>query len=150
MGPVRSNAGGDPTLLLADAWRSEGHTLVDLGEEEFTRGRPHPMIDPRLRQERLLVEAADPETAVILLDVVIGFGSHDDPAGALVPTITEARAVAAETGRYVAVVAHVCGTELDPQDLEQQETTLRSAGVLVAPTNAQAARLAGMIVGGRG
>jgi FdrA protein len=149
-GPVRSNAGGDPSLLLADAWRSEGHTLVDLGEEEFTRGRPHPMIDTRLRQERLLVEAADPETAVILLDVVIGYGSHDDPAGALAPTIADARAAAAATGRHVAFVAHVCGTDLDPQDLARQEATLRSVGVLVAPTNAQAARLAGLIVGGRG
>ncbi len=150
LGPVLSNAGGDPNLLLADAWRSEGHTLVDLGEEEFTRGRPHPMIDPRVRQERLLAEAADPETAVILLDVVIGFGSHDDPAGALLPTILQARAAAAADGRYVPVVAHVCGTDLDPQDLGRQEATLRSAGVLVAPTNAQAARLAGLIVGGRG
>lgn len=149
-GPIRSNAGGDPALHLADAWRSEGHTLVDLGEEEFTRGRPHPMIDPRVRQERLLAEAADAETAVILLDVVIGYGSHDDPAGVLVPTITQARAAAAAAGRHVAVVAHVCGTELDPQDLQRQEATLRSAGVLVAPTNAQAARLAGLIVAGRG
>lgn len=149
-GPIRSNAGGDPTLLLADAWRSEGHTLVDLGEEEFTRGRPHPMIDNRVRQDRLLVEAADPETAVILLDVVIGYGSHDDPAGALVPMITHAREAAAAGGRYVAFVAHVCGTELDPQDLQRQEATLRAAGVLVAPTNAQAARLAGLIVAGRG
>ncbi len=150
-GPVRSNAGADdPALRLADAWRSEGHTLVDLGEEEFTRGRPHPMIDPRVRQERLLSEAADAETAVILLDVVIGYGAHDDPAGALVKTIERARAAAAEAGRYVAVVAHVCGTDLDPQNLGRQEATLRAAGVLVAPTNAQAARLAGLIVAGRG
>jgi Succinyl-CoA synthetase, alpha subunit len=149
-GPVRSNAGGDLSLRLADAWRSEGHTLVDLGEEEFTQGRPHPMIDPRVRLERLLTEAADAETAVILLDVVIGYGAHEDPAGALVPTVTQARKAAAAAGRYVAVVAHVCGTELDPQDLQRQEATLRSAGVLVAPTNAQAARLAGLIVAGRG
>jgi hypothetical protein len=108
------------------------------------------MIDPRVRLERLLTEAADPETAVILLDVVIGYGSHDDPAGALVPAITQARDAAAAAGRYVAFVAHVCGTELDPQDLGRQEATLRAAGVLVAPTNAQAARLAGLVVAGRG
>jgi len=150
LGPVRSNAGGDLSLRLADAWRSEGHTLVDLGEEEFTRGRPHPMIDPRVRQERLLTEAADPETAVVLLDVVIGYGSHDDPAGALASTIATARRAAAAEGRYFAVVAHVCGTDLDPQGLERQEETLRGAGILVAPTNAQAARLAGLIVAGRG
>jgi len=150
IGPVRSNAGADPSLLLADAWRSEGHALVDLGEEEFTRGRPHPMIDPRVRQERLLVEAADPETAVILMDVVIGYGSHDDPAGALASTIATARKAAAAEGRYFAVVAHVCGTDLDPQGLERQEDTLRGVGVLVAPTNAQAAQLAGLMVAKRG
>ena len=147
---MRSNAGGDPALLLADAWRSEGHSLVDLGEEEFTRGRPHPMIDPRVRQDRLLVEVADPETAVILLDVVLGYGSNDDPAGALIPTIAAAREAAAAASRHVAMVAHVCGTELDPQGLDRQEAALRAAGVLVAPTNAQAARLAGLIVAGRG
>ena len=145
IGPVRSNAGGDPTLLLADAWRSEGHALVDLGEEEFTRGRPHPMIDPRVRQDRLLAEASDPETAVILLDVVIGYGSNSDPAGALASTIREARAAAAAAGRYLPVVAHVLGTDLDPQGLERQEETLRAAGVVVASTNAQAARLVGQI-----
>jgi FdrA protein len=150
IGPVRSNAGGDVALLLADAWRSEGHSLVDLGEEEFTRGRPHPMIDPRMRQDRLLVEAADPETAVILLDIVLGYGSNDDPAGVLIPTITAAREAAAAVSRHIAVVAHVCGTELDPQGLDRQEAALRAAGVLVASTNAQAARLAGLIVAGRG
>jgi len=108
------------------------------------------MIDPRVRQDRLLTEAADPETAVILMDVVIGYGSHDDPAGALASTIATARQAAAAEGRYVAFVAHVCGTDLDPQGLERQEETLRRAGVLVAPTNAQAARLAGLVVAGRG
>jgi FdrA protein len=150
LGPIRSNAGSDLSLRLADAWRSEGHTLVDLGEEEFTRGRPHPMIDPRVRQERLLTEAADPETAVVLLDVVIGYGSHDDPASALASTIATARQAAAADGRYVAVVAHVCGTDLDPQGLARQEETLRGVGALVAPTNAQATRLAALVVAGRG
>jgi FdrA protein len=150
LGAVRSNAGGDPTLRLADAWRSEGHTLVDLGEEEFTRGRPHPMIDTRVRQERLLAEASDPETAAILMDVVIGYGSHDDPAGALGATIEQARGVAAAAGRYLPVVAHVCGTDLDPQGLQRQEERLMAAGACVLPTNAQAARLTGLIVAGRG
>ena len=150
LGPVRSNAGGDASLRLADPWRSEGHALVDLGEEEFTRGRPHPMIDPRLRLERLADEAADPATAVVLLDVVLGHGAHDDPAGALAPGIAAARAAAEAAGRGLAVVAHVCGTDLDPQGLPRQEAALRDAGALVLPTNAQAARLAGLIVAGRG
>ena len=150
IGPVRSNAGGDPTLLLADAWHSEGHSLVDLGEEEFTRGRPHPMIDPRVRQERVLAEAADRATAVILLDIVLGYGSNADPSGTLIPTLNAAREAAAAESRSISVVAHVCGTELDPQVLERQEAALRAAGVLVASTNAQAARLAGLIVANRG
>lgn len=149
LGPVWSNAGGDASLRLADAWRSQGHTLVDLGEEEFTRGLPHPMIDLRVRQERLLAEAADPETAVVLLDVVIGYGAHEDPAPALAETIVRARRTAEADGRYLAVVAHVCGTDLDPQSLERQEQALRDVGVLLAATNAQAARLAGLIVSGR-
>lgn len=131
---------------LADGWHSREHSCIDMGEEEFTQGRPHPMIDPRLRQERLLKEAGEPSVAVILLDVVIGYGSHPDPAGALVESIRAAKAIAAAQGRYLAVVAHVCGTEQDPQGLLQQERILREAGVLVLPTNAQAARVAGAIV----
>ncbi len=138
--PLRSEWG------LADAWQSREHSCIDMGDEEFTRGRPHPMIDPRLRQERILKEADDPGVAVILMDVVIGYGSHPNPAGALAEAIRAAKARAAEQGRYLAVVAHVCGTEHDPQNLKQQENLLREAGVLVLPTNAQAARIAAAIV----
>jgi FdrA protein len=147
LGGIYSNIPLAPELALDDAWRSKGNCCVDLGEEEFTRGRPHPMIDPRLRQERLLREADDPAVAVILLDVVIGYGSHHDPAGALGESIRAARARAAAAGRYLPVVAHVCGTAQDPQGLEQQEQKLRDAGALVLPTNAQAARVAAAIAG---
>jgi len=145
LGGVYSNIPLAPEWALEDAWRSQGHSCVDMGEEEFTRGRPHPMIDTRLRQERLLKEADDPEVAVILLDVVIGYGAHDDPAGALGESIRAARARAADAGRYLPVVAHVCGTAQDPQGLDQQERKLREAGALVLPTNAQAARVAAAI-----
>jgi FdrA protein len=149
LGGIYSNIPLTPELALADAWRSNAHSCIDLGEEEFTRGRPHPMIDPRLRQERLLKEASDPEVAVILLDVVIGYGSHDDPAGALGETIRIAKAKAVAAGRYLAVVAHVCGTEQDPQALAQQERKLRDAGALLLPTNAQAAWVAAAIAADR-
>lgn len=145
LGGVYSNVTAEPRWRLADAWHSREHTCVDLGEEEFTQGRPHPMIDPRLRQERLLKEAEDPEVAVILLDIVIGYGAHPDPASAFVPTIAEARASAARQGRHLSVVAHVCGTESDPQDLVRQERALREAGAIVLPTNAQAAQVAARI-----
>lgn len=146
LGGIYSNIPLSPEWALADAWQSKEHSCVDMGEEEFTRGRPHPMIDLRLRQERLLEEVDDPEVAVILLDVVIGYGSHDDPAGALGETIRAARAKAAAAGRYLSVVAHVCGTAQDPQGLEPQERKLREAGALVLPTNAEAARVAAAIV----
>jgi FdrA protein len=149
LGGIYSNIPLAPELALEDAWHSQGHCCVDMGEEEFTRGRPHPMIDPRLRQERILKEASDPEVAVLLLDVVIGYGSHDDPAGALGETIRAAKAKAVAAGRYLAVVAHVCGTAQDPQGLAQQERTLREAGALILPTNAQAARVAAAIAGAR-
>jgi succinyl-CoA synthetase alpha subunit len=149
LGGIHSNIPLAPELALEDAWRSTGHCCVDMGEEEFTRGRPHPMIDPRLRQERILKEAQDSEVAVILLDVVIGYGAHDDPAGALGATIRAAKASAVAHGRYLSVVAHVCGTAQDPQGLEQQERTLREAGALVLPTNAQAAQVAAAIADSR-
>jgi hypothetical protein len=146
LGDIYSNVALAPEWALPSAWQSQGHCCLDLGEEEFTRGRPHPMIDVRLRQDRLLKEADDPEVAVILLDVVIGFGSHDDPAGALAATIQAAKAKAAAAGRHLVVVAHVCGTVQDPQGLEDQEGKLRQAGALVLPTNAQAAKVAAAIV----
>ena len=140
-----SNAPVDPKWRLSDPWKSREHTLVDLGDDDFTRGRPHPMIDHRLRNERLLAEAADPQVAVILLDVVLGYGAHPDPAAEMVPAIAKARAAAAKERRALAFVASVCGTDEDPQGLERQEAALREAGVLLAESNAAAARLANAI-----
>lgn len=105
------------------------------------------MIDPRLRNEYLVAAAVDPSTAVILLDVVLGHGANPDPAGALATAIDEARAAAAEQGRRFAVVASVCGTDLDPQGLKAQESTLAAVGVILTPSNAQAARIAADIAG---
>jgi hypothetical protein len=122
-----------------------GHTVIDLGDDAFTVGRPHPMIDFRLRNERIAAAAADPTTAVILLDVVLGYGAHPDPAGALLPAIDGARARSG--GRAVAFVASVCGTAGDPQNLARQEATLSAAGVILAPSNAEAARLAARLAG---
>jgi len=144
IGPVWSNTPLDPACALPDVGRSRHHTAIDLGDERLTRGRPHPMIDPRLRHARIVQEAADHETAVVLLDVVLGHGAHADPAGAVAAAIAEARGALA-AGRHVAFVASVCGTTGDPQDLRRQETTLREAGVLLALSNAAAARLAARI-----
>lgn len=143
VGMVHSNAPFPAAQRLASALVSLEHTCVDLGEDEFTQGRLHPMLDPTLRNRRLVQEAADSTVGVVLFDVVLGYGAHPDPAGALVPAIHEARAAAA--GRHLSFVATVCGTMADPQNLASQETKLREAGVLVVSSNAAAATLAGLI-----
>jgi succinyl-CoA synthetase alpha subunit len=144
---VWSNAPVEKRYALRDPWSSVGHTIVDLGADEFTRGRPHPMIVHRLRNERILREAEDPEVAVVLLDVVLGHGSHPDPAGEMVPAIRAAEAVARRRRRSLAFVAFVCGTAGDPQDLARQEAVLRAAGVALGASNADAVHLAAAIVG---
>lgn len=143
---VQSNAPVAKQLRMVDSNKSAGHVAVDLGEDEFTVGRLHPMIDPTLRNRRIVQEAKDPETAVIFLDVVIGYSSHEDPAGEAVKAIKEARAIARTAGREIIFVASVCGTADDPQDLGLQEAKLEAAGVMVLPTNAAATRLAGHIL----
>jgi FdrA protein len=120
-----------------------GNLVLDLGDDEYTVGRPHPMIDPSLRVEFLRAAAAAPDTAVILLDVVLGTGSAADPAGALLPAIREAQG-------GPLVIAHVCGTSGDAQGLDRQETMLREAGVILAPSSTAAVRLAGEVVAARG
>ncbi len=133
-----------PLATGADAVRPY-HICLDLGADEFTQGRLHPMMDPTLRNRRIIEAARDPATAVILLDIVLGYGAHPDPAGAATAAIREAQQIAAAAGRHIVFIASVCGTEADPQPLSQQEARLREAGVLVLPDNASAARLAGLI-----
>jgi succinyl-CoA synthetase alpha subunit len=127
---------------LPDIRISREHTIVDMGDDEFTQGRPHPMIDPTLRNERVEHDAADPETAVLLLDVVLGYGSADDPVSGLLAVLGRARTAAKGAGRHLAVVAHVCGTDADPQRHPEVIEQLRATGALVASSNAEAARWA--------
>jgi FdrA protein len=119
--------------------------IVDLGDDEYTVGRPHPMIDPRLRSEKIAEAGEDPQVAVILLDIVLGYASHPDPAGALIPAIRAAKDAAQRGGRGLALVASVCGTPGDPQGLSGQRAILADAGVRVAVSNARAARLTGLV-----
>ena len=146
IGDVYSNSPLNPDLKLSNPHQSQMHTCVDMGSEEFVVGRPHPMIDPTLRKQRIRREVKDPETGVVLLDIVIGYGSHPNPAGALTPVIAQAKIQAAKEGRYLPVVASVVGTETDPQHLKEQEEKLKEAGVIVLPSNAQATRMAALIV----
>jgi FdrA protein len=137
LGPVYSNVPLDASLRVPAPPGS--HSCLDLGEEEYTHDRPHPMIDPQARIERLDEQARDPDVAVILLDVVLGLGAHDDPASQLAPAC--ARAVE----RGVAVVAYVLGTHGDPQGYDRQREVLRLAGCIVPETAARASLAAAAI-----
>ncbi len=143
---VYANAPINKENKLKDSLVSVEHTIVDLGEDEFTVGRLHPMMDNDLRIRRLMEEADDPEVAVILLDVVIGFGSHPDPASELGPAIAEAKAKAEKAGRYLEVVVVCTGTEEDPQKLSHQIRQLKRGGAWVETSNEAAVRYAGQII----
>jgi FdrA protein len=123
--------------------RGSPHALIDLGDDDFTRGRPHPMIEPELRNEHLERALREKGIGAILLDVVIGYGAHRDPAGLIGNVLEKFR------GTKPVVIASVTGTEADPQVYSRQVKTLRAAGVIVAASNAAAARLAALAAGGR-
>lgn len=151
LGAVFSNSPADPSEALEPVARSREHTVIDMGGDEFTQSRLHPMLDPTLRLARLRQEAADPETAIVLLDVVLGYAAHPDPAGALAPVVREVREQASREGRHLAVVCSVCGTDDDPQRADAQRAALVEAGALVGESNAQAVHLARLIAdAGRG
>jgi succinyl-CoA synthetase alpha subunit len=130
---VQSNVGvGD---RLDDPLAPEGHAFVDFGTDDLTTGRPHPMIDPTIRNEQLRAALQDSSTGVILLDIVLGYGAHEDPATGIVDVISD-------VDTDVPVIASVCGTDGDPQGRLKQIRTLAAADVHVAESNAAAARLA--------
>jgi len=141
-----SNAPLDKKYRLEDSLVSQENTIIDLGEDEFTVGRLHPMMDNDLRIRRLETEANDPEVAVILLDVVLGYGAHPDPASELAPAIKKAIATAHQAGRRLEVIAVVSGTDEDPQDMQVQIEELEKAGAKVETSNDSAARHAGRLV----
>ena len=136
LGRIASNIPLQPDWALGDDLKSDGHTMIDFGDDRFTSGRPHPMIDGSARRDRLLAELADPATGVMLLDVVLGHGAAADPAAELAGTIRDA------VHAGVPVVASVVGTRDDPQGLRAQAAVLNDAGAWVFLSNAAAARTA--------
>jgi len=136
VGPVGLGGDADP--------RGARHEILDLGADEFTVGRLHPMLDPSLRADRLAAAGDDPSVGVVLADVVLGRGAHPDPAGALAEGARAALAAARRDGRRLAVVASVIGTAGDPQGYAGQVAALEGAGVEVLPSSAQAARYAAL------
>lgn len=143
---VWANAPINKENKMANSYESYEHSIIDLGEDEFTVGRLHPMMDNDLRIRRIQEEADDPEVAVLMLDVVLGYGSHPDPASELAPAIAEAKARAKKAGRHLEVVCVVTGTDEDPQNFDNQIDQLRKAGAFVNASNEVVVRYAGRIL----
>lgn len=146
IGGIHSNCPLSPELQLADPCVSVEHTVVDSGEEEFTRGRPHPTLEPSMRLPLLAKEGADPETAVLLLDFILTPPEHIDPAGVTLPVLQQAMEAARARGGRLAVVCSVLGTDADLQNVTLQRQKLREAGVYVCRSNRQAGQLAARII----
>ena len=144
LGPIYSNVATDPALRIEprSSLDQHSHVMIDFGADELTGGRPHPMIDQRLRLDHLSAAAADETTAVIMLDVVLGYGAHPDPAAEIAPVIAVGK-----TKRDVEVVVSLIGTQADPQGLGAQAAALAGAGAHVFASNARAARFACDLLG---
>ncbi|MGG2027672.1 acyl-CoA synthetase FdrA [Gottfriedia sp. S16(2024)] len=139
---VYSNIQKNPDYLLKDINVSQEHTFIDLGDDDFTQGKPHPMIDPSTRIARFLQEAKDPSVGVIVMDFVLGYGSHEDPVGVMLPAIIEAKDLAEKEGRHLEIIGYVLGTDLDPQNFDEQVNKLLVAGVTHASSSTNAGLLA--------
>jgi FdrA protein len=135
---VHSNAPLDPAGRLDPFEASRGHTLIDMGDEVHTLGRLHPMIDGSLRRQRIVTESVDPSVAILLLDFILGRNASPTPVDDVLEAVVEGQRARSKTDGRLAVVASICGTEEDPQDLGQQVELLRQAGVFVFDSNARA------------
>jgi FdrA protein len=139
---IFSNRASEDKFSLADSWLSREHTLVDLGEDEFTVGRLHPMMDFDLRNKRILQEAKDKETAIILFDLVLGYGANEDPINEILPIIYEAQIIAPD----ISFICSVTGTKKDPQNRGKTINSLEESGIIVMPSNAAAAEIVNLII----
>ncbi len=143
---VYSNTPVGNVRKVTNLWKSEKHTILDLGDDDFTVGKPHPMIDYSTRNKRILAEAEDPETAVILLDVVLGYGSNMNPLAELSPVMKEVRSIANKQEKHIPVIASVTGTDKDPQNRTAVKAGLEAEGVTILESNAAASKLAMLII----
>ncbi|BBU98037.1 acyl-CoA synthetase FdrA [Providencia rettgeri] len=132
---VYSNIQPNPDYRLKDLNKSIAHTFLDFGDDDFTNGKPHPMIDPTNRIERLLQEARDPEVGVIMMDFVLGFGSHEDPVGVMIDAIKEAKNIAKQDGRELEILGYVLGTDQDTPSMDAQVKMLTDARVIWASSS---------------
>ncbi|MEI5990939.1 hypothetical protein A5881_002444 [Enterococcus termitis] len=139
---VFSNIATDQEHLLHFGDASKAHTFIDFGADEFTNGKPHPMIDPSNRIARFKEEAEDPTVGVILMDFVLGYGAHPDPVGVMVPAMKAAKEKAALQGRHLEIIGYVLGTDLDKQNINEQVEKLTSIGATYASSSQNAGLLA--------
>lgn len=139
---VYSNVTDNPDRQLPDLNTSKEHTYIDFGSDEYTDGKPHPMIDPSNRIKRFLQEAKDPEVGVIVLDFVLGYGAHEDPVGMMVPYIEKAISDAKSEGRHLEILGYILGTNLDEQNLEEQIDKLIESGATHASSSQNTGLLA--------
>ncbi|WP_353950965.1 FdrA family protein [Knoellia sp. S7-12] len=148
LGDIRSNIPLRDDLALGSGLTHDGHLVIDFGDDGLTQGRAHPMIDPTLRMERIAAEAQDPTCGALLLDLVLGFGAHQDPAGELADAIRAAKGAARDSGRELPVVVSLTGTKGDPQGFAATAQTLSGAGASVFLSNRDATRHALTFLGG--
>ena len=141
-----SNVTKNPPDKLKNPLESLENTLVDMGDDTFTKGAPHPMIDQTKRLARIHAECEDPETAIVLLDLVLGYGAHENPGEEMAQTIIKARKKAGLSDRHIIFVASVCGVPEDPQDADRQKEAMEKAGVYMFPSNASATRFVGRLM----
>lgn len=138
-----SSAGKEEGYML----KTEGFEIMDLGDDIYTQGKPHPMIDPTVRIEKLREFGADSRTGIILLDVVLGYGANEDMAGQLAPVIKEILDKSVKENRKLYIIGTVCGTKGDPQNYEKSQKILEEAGMIVKESNAAAVRMALNLMG---
>ena len=139
---VYSNIHPNPDYRLAPTDPSKAHTFLDFGDDAFTNGRAHPMIDPTYRVERILKEGRDPEVGVLLLDFVLGFGANEDPVGTTLDALVTVKREAEEQGRHLEILAYVLGTDLDQPNVMEQVARLEQAGITIASSSTNAGLLA--------
>lgn len=138
---INSNIATKKEYELENPNISVGNTVIDFGDDHFTLGRPHPMIDPSTRAERIENELLDEEVAIVVMDFVLGYGSNEDPVGETIPSLLKAKEVAASKGNTVLFIAYVCGTDDDPNDYRGSVKRLQDLDVVVVESNYQAAKL---------
>ena len=145
LGVIKSNLKHDENSIHDIS--GQYHTLLDLGEDEFTNGRPHPMIEPSLRNDWIIKAAKTPSTRVLLLDFVLGYGAHPQAVEESLDALKEAFELTAD--RSFDVVAYVCATDKDKQGLHTSVSALESIGVHVVNSNLEACKkVANLMKGG--